>query len=270
MTYIEPTNHQRGAENRSVSEEVIGVFELLKRPDQLGLPKYRRLEHAILECIRLGHWRPGDRLPAEEQLTSLTPYSLGTVQRAMRQLTADGIVERRHGDGSYVRSNMKRMDDPWHCRFIDTATGEILPVSSLALLREPAGQGEWSRYFDKDAYVIRLDRQIKVNNSFLIYSRFYFDRGTVDLLAEMPLEELNGTNFRKLINERTRLPITQIDRQISIAKFDDKIRAMLDPSSGQDGLRLQAVAKSGPHKTVFYQEFFIPRTDLPLALPDQE
>lgn len=258
------------ADRNQVSSEVAAVFAKLKLPDPIGLPKYRRLEQAILECIRAGYWRSGDRLPAEDQLTGLTPYSLGTIQRAMRQLTADSIVERRHGDGSYVRGNMKAMDDPWHCRFIDVETDTILPISSRTLLREQAGSGPWSRYFDRDADLIRLDRQIMVNDEFLIYSRFYFDQNALGLLADVPLKELDGTNFRNLINEQSRLPITFIDRQISFSIFDAETRKVLGPEGGEEGLRLQAVARSGSHTTVFYQEFFIPKTVRPLALPDQQ
>lgn len=255
---------------RQISPQISAVFERLKGVDRLGLPKYRRLEQAILECIRLGYWGPGDRLPAEEVFTELSPYSLGTVQHAMRKLSTDGIIERRHGDGSYVRAAMKALADPWHCRFLDVETGSILPISSRALGREAAGPGAWSPYFDDSAQLVRLDRVISVNDEFMIFSRFYFDARVVQILAEATLKELNGKNFRALISEEARLPITHIDRQISFWDFDQETCDAIGNTSGQSGMRLLAIARSGSHTSIFYQEFFIPRTNRPLMLPDQQ
>ena len=59
-------------------------FQVLQLPDRSGRPKYQRLADTLVDAIRQGLWRPGDRLPPEEELTQLTPFSLGTVQRALR------------------------------------------------------------------------------------------------------------------------------------------------------------------------------------------
>jgi DNA-binding FadR family transcriptional regulator len=45
---------------------------------------------------------PGDRLPAETELTKLLSVSRGSVREAMKILSALGIVEIKRGDGTYV------------------------------------------------------------------------------------------------------------------------------------------------------------------------
>lgn len=45
---------------------------------------------------------PGDRLPAETELTRLLSVSRGSVREAMKILSALGIVEIKRGDGTYV------------------------------------------------------------------------------------------------------------------------------------------------------------------------
>src|SRR3546814_14632014 len=75
-----------------------------------------------------------------------TPFSLGTVQRAMRALTEDGIVMRRQGHGSFVADSRARMDDPWHCRFWTRDGTGFLPVYPKVLSRRRiAERGPWSR-----------------------------------------------------------------------------------------------------------------------------
>jgi DNA-binding GntR family transcriptional regulator len=75
-------------------------FQRFRWPIEPGVPKYAQLRRAIISAIDQGYWRPGAKLPTELELTKLTPFSLGTVQRTLRALTDEGIIERRQGHGS--------------------------------------------------------------------------------------------------------------------------------------------------------------------------
>lgn len=88
---------------RATKETAEPAFLQTIRQDPFpGLPKYLHLREALLTAIEGGHWKPGAKLPTETELSGLTPYSLGTVQRAMRSLVDDGVVVRRKGIGSFV------------------------------------------------------------------------------------------------------------------------------------------------------------------------
>jgi len=49
-----------------------------------------------------GHLSPGDRLPPERELASMLSVSRASVRQAISALEAQGIVEIRHGDGTYI------------------------------------------------------------------------------------------------------------------------------------------------------------------------
>ncbi|MGK5115190.1 MULTISPECIES: GntR family transcriptional regulator [unclassified Geodermatophilus] len=51
-----------------------------------------------------GEWAAGDRLPSEPTLAKELGVSRVTVRAALAQLENDGIVNRRHGSGTYVNS----------------------------------------------------------------------------------------------------------------------------------------------------------------------
>jgi GntR family transcriptional regulator len=51
-----------------------------------------------------GEWKAGDRLPSEPSLADELGVSRVTVRAALTQLEGDGIVNRRHGSGTYVNS----------------------------------------------------------------------------------------------------------------------------------------------------------------------
>ena len=70
-----------------------------------GLPRYAQLRETLLAAIDDGHWEPGSRIPNEAALASMTPYSLGTVQKAMRDLAQRGVIVLRRGEGTFVATH---------------------------------------------------------------------------------------------------------------------------------------------------------------------
>ena len=66
-------------------------------------PKHRQVYEALLQQIVSGRVKAGGRLPSEADLVSRFGASRITVARALRDLQAAGLVERRAGSGTYVR-----------------------------------------------------------------------------------------------------------------------------------------------------------------------
>jgi DNA-binding GntR family transcriptional regulator len=66
------------------------------------LPLFMRITELISREIAAGHWRAGDRLPTEAELSKSLEAAVGTVRKALAELVARGMVERRQGSGTYV------------------------------------------------------------------------------------------------------------------------------------------------------------------------
>jgi DNA-binding GntR family transcriptional regulator len=247
------------------------IFDPLRRPSRDRQPKYVRLADALINAITSGHWKPGDKLPTEEELAEMTPFSLGTVQRALRGLSEQGIVVRQHGVGSFVAETQMRVEDPWHCRFLDDDGESYLPIYSRAIKREfVTGRGNWSDHFPQPSeHVFRIDRVLDINNEFNVFTHFYADRRLLPALWEDPLSKLSGINFKRLIARESNVPITQVSHLVRAMKFDDEVVAMLNLESPLVGLFLQAAAYMGREACVYYQEFFIPPTRRPLSIPSE-
>jgi GntR family transcriptional regulator len=58
--------------------------------------------------IAAGHWQKGERLPTEAELSRLLGMAVGTVRKALAELAARGLLERRQGSGTYVRGPGKQ------------------------------------------------------------------------------------------------------------------------------------------------------------------
>ena len=63
---------------------------------------YRRVADDLVQSIRDGVYRPGEKLPAERELAESFGVSRPTVREAMIALEIFGVVEIRHGSGIYV------------------------------------------------------------------------------------------------------------------------------------------------------------------------
>jgi len=66
-------------------------------------PMYRRIAQELRQQIKSGHPGPGEQLPTELELGERYEASRNTVRDAIKWLTANGLVETRPGQGTFVR-----------------------------------------------------------------------------------------------------------------------------------------------------------------------
>ena len=75
---------------------------------------YRRAKDFVLDQLRAGVWKPGDLIYSENQLVQELGISRMTVNRALRELTEEGLLVRISGVGTFVaeskpQSNLLRI-----------------------------------------------------------------------------------------------------------------------------------------------------------------
>ena len=65
-------------------------------------PLYARVKQMIVQQIENGSWPPHHRVPSESELVSELGFSRMTINRALRELTAEGLLVRMQGVGTFV------------------------------------------------------------------------------------------------------------------------------------------------------------------------
>jgi DNA-binding FadR family transcriptional regulator len=90
---------------------------------------YRRIAAQIVQLIRRGEYRPGERLPPERDLARLLKVSRPSVREALIALEVEGYVEVRVGSGVYVAQRRPAMRRP------DRASGDTGPFELIAARR---------------------------------------------------------------------------------------------------------------------------------------
>ena len=75
------------------------------------LPLYIQLKQRLMEQIRLGEWKPGEKIPTEEEIQQTFDVSRTTVRQAMREIELEGKITRQPGRGTFV-TQPKFMEGP--------------------------------------------------------------------------------------------------------------------------------------------------------------
>jgi GntR family transcriptional regulator, histidine utilization repressor len=83
-----------------------------KKPDTgvAMTPLYAEVKQYILARVRSGEWPPDHRIPSESELVEQLGVSRMTVNRALRELSLEGVLVRMQGRGSFVAGGNSRSD----------------------------------------------------------------------------------------------------------------------------------------------------------------
>ena len=83
--------------------------------------KYEKIANDLRQSIRKGEYSSGDQLPLEKELCEQYQVSRVTIKRAMDMLVQQGLVTKRRGSGTFV----KTLDDNY-ARQLSLSTGNQL------------------------------------------------------------------------------------------------------------------------------------------------
>jgi GntR family transcriptional regulator len=99
-------------------------------------PLYRQVYDIVVAKIAKGAWRAGESLPSEQALARELGVSQGTVRKVLDALTAEKLLERRQGKGTYIAENTQarslfrffRISRPGGERLTPESAGETVKV----------------------------------------------------------------------------------------------------------------------------------------------
>ncbi len=80
-------------------------FELALRP---GESPYRQIVYAATRAVVSGELAPGSRFPSVRELSQALRINPNTAQKAVAELTRDGLLEVRPGIGTVVAEGRRR------------------------------------------------------------------------------------------------------------------------------------------------------------------
>jgi GntR family transcriptional regulator len=114
---------------------------VLVEDKELGRSRYAQLADILRNRVKKGEWIPGGvALPSEQALAQEHGVALGTMRRALQILVEEGLIERIHGRGTFVRTGLTGATMSRFFRF-DSENGEV-PTSSIISMKQVVASAE--------------------------------------------------------------------------------------------------------------------------------
>lgn len=108
------------------------------RPDS----RTAQVSRILRQRIRSGEYAPGGRLPPESALSRHFAVSRASVRTALARLSAEGLIVRRQGDGTFVNEHLGRANTAavgmLHFRELIEAAGHTAAIHALSVARRGA------------------------------------------------------------------------------------------------------------------------------------
>ena len=173
-------------------------------------PKYHRVYTALRRAIQSGRWKPGARLPSEAQLVHTFGTSRITVGRAVRELQTAGLVERRVGSGTYVKTAQAAGALSFGLLIPDLGETEIFEPMCKGMMASPLARAHALVWGSLNGDAAKTDHAWQL-------CRQYIDRQVAGVFFA-PLEaapdqdDVNARIARAL--DAARIPIVLLDRTV--------------------------------------------------------
>jgi len=213
--------------------------------EQATAPLYERVKRQISEAILLGKWTPGTVLPGEVALAQLFGVAVGTVRRALMDLTAEGLLTRRRKTGTVVTGRTPHHSLRYFFQYfrlhgldgtLVRSTARVLSVETgRATDAEAAALG-----LDPTAAVLRLHRTREVDGRIVMHDRFVLPATRLPDFPQSP-DQVPELLYLFLL-ERYGIRISAVREQVSAELADSDDLALLGLSAPAAVLTIEEVA----------------------------
>jgi GntR family transcriptional regulator len=134
-----------------------------------SLPLYEQVKRQISEAVLQGTWAAGDVLPGEVALAKEYGVAVGTIRRALADLTLEGMVSRRQRTGTVVTGRMPQhtLRSFYQYFRLHRANGALVQSVSMVLsLKRPRSRPSGTYDFDLPAgsELVQIHRLRKVDD----------------------------------------------------------------------------------------------------------
>lgn len=197
-------------------------------------PLYAQIRELIVSALASGEWKPGDALPSEAALAQRFAASPGTVRRALDELTAEHVVERRQGRGTFVATHTAPRDAYRFLRLVaDEGTGGF--TRELVHCRRARASAEVARTM-----------QLRTSEPVIEVRRLLLRNGRPVVLDDLWLPERHfGGLSADVINAYagTLYALFEARFGVHMVRAEEKLRAV---AAGADAARLLQLPEGAP------------------------
>jgi GntR family transcriptional regulator len=205
-------------------------------------PLYAQIRQLIVAALAAGEWRPGDALPSEAALAERFHASPGTVRRALDELTAEHLVERRQGRGTFVSTHTAPRNSYRFLRLVAN-DGESGFTRELLHCRRARATAETARALQLRAAepVIEVRRLLLRRARPVVLDDLWLPERHFDGLNAALIDAYPGTLYA-LFEERFGVHMVRADEKLRAVAAGEEVAALLRVTTGEPLLSVERVA----------------------------
>jgi GntR family transcriptional regulator len=180
------------------------------------VPLYEQLMNKFKREIEVGAYGPGTQLPAELEMARQNNVSVVTVRKAMDELAAHGLVEKKQGKGTFVSQVKYDRDYTRITGFSESCRAMGLLVTSRLLEQKlivPPEKFLKSLELPPGSQTVYISRLRFVNGEPMVIENNYFSLEYAFLLNE----SLDGSLF-DVLRERHNVQVDRSQKIIEICR----------------------------------------------------
>ena len=220
-------------------------------PEQpAAAPLYAALARMLMREIMAGRLPEGARLPPEREMAAEMGVAVGTLRRALADLTEQGLIERRQGSGNYVRSGSEVAGIYSFFRLERPEGGGVPSARILSLTRAPKPEGP---AFGTSPEAQRLRRLRLLDSTPAAIEEIWVDADRVPDLSPAMLEAPLYHALRK----GPGLWITSAEDRVSLAPVPDWAPQDFGPQAGRPVPYVQRLGRAQDGAAVEYSRTWI-------------
>ncbi|GKW14666.1 GntR family transcriptional regulator [Pectobacterium carotovorum subsp. carotovorum] len=204
---------------------------------------YKFIAEQIRSRINSAEFRVGEVLPAEKHLAKEFSVSRMTVRKALELLVAEGLLDRRHGSGTYILQKDVQHEShalnsfAEHMRLIGrTTTNDV--VDFRIIPAPPAIARQLRLRTDEKIYFARRIRYVDGKSCMLEDSYL-----PVALFPELSVKHLQGSKFAYIEDEK-HIEIAGCYEVFSPILADVSVARLLSVSEGAPLLQMTSLSQS--------------------------
>lgn len=211
---------------------------------QRQVPIAEQITSVLHQRVLEGIYAPGARLPSESELADEMGVSRGTIRSALASLATTGLIDRKQGDGTYVRlakdSGNSLMYAVWEFAHLIEASGQQSSIGVISIDKRSATETEaGSLGIGLDEDVVVIERLFYADDQPLIYST---NLSPVAIFSE-EMGQLDATLglhgfLKKYCSD---LEIARVDMDISAVIANQQVQAALSLAPNTPILKIEQV-----------------------------
>jgi GntR family transcriptional regulator len=192
-------------------------------------PLYQQIKALITRSLQAGEWKPGESIPSETELALRFKVSQGTVRKAIDELSAENLLVRRQGKGTFVATHAEERVQYRFLRLTGDEGQAVGPMQRRFLdcrrLRAPADVARLLDLKSGDA-AVQIRRLLLANDRPVVLDDIWLP-GT--LFKGLTAERLSGYRgpMYGLFESEFGVRMIRADEKIRAVAADDATAALL-------------------------------------------